>query len=124
MGQTDHRRPVIGGPSGLTKIRLVFLGSCKRDVPKSSRKRAVRMPSAGADNPKNQFLRMVGPLGRLRDSLSSCGEGAMKFPRRQFLHLAAGAAALPVASRVARAQTYPTRPITMACRFLRAVRPT
>jgi len=48
----------------------------------------------------------------------------MKFPRRQFLHLAAGAAALPVASRVARAQTYPTRPITMACRFLRAVRPT
>src|SRR5438105_1839020 len=31
--------------------------------------------------------------------------------RRQFLHLAAGAAALPVVSRVARAQTYPTRPV-------------
>ena len=41
----------------------------------------------------------------------------MKFPRRQFLHLAAGAAALPVASRVARAQTYPTRPITMIVPF-------
>jgi tripartite-type tricarboxylate transporter receptor subunit TctC len=35
----------------------------------------------------------------------------MKFPRRQFLHLAAGAAALPAASRVAWAQTYPTRPV-------------
>ena len=37
----------------------------------------------------------------------------MKLPRRQFLHLAAGAAALPAVSRVAWAQTYPTRPITM-----------
>jgi tripartite-type tricarboxylate transporter receptor subunit TctC len=33
----------------------------------------------------------------------------MKLRRRQFLHLAAGAAALPVASRIAWAQTYPTR---------------
>jgi tripartite-type tricarboxylate transporter receptor subunit TctC len=37
----------------------------------------------------------------------------MKFRRRQFLYLAAGAAALPVASRTARAQAYPTRPITI-----------
>ena len=35
----------------------------------------------------------------------------MKLPRRQFLHLAAGAAAPPVVSRMARAQTYPTRPV-------------
>jgi tripartite-type tricarboxylate transporter receptor subunit TctC len=35
----------------------------------------------------------------------------MKIPRRQFLHLAAGAAALPAVSRVARAQTYPARPV-------------
>jgi tripartite-type tricarboxylate transporter receptor subunit TctC len=43
----------------------------------------------------------------------------MKLPhRRQFLHLAAGAAALPAASRVARAQAYPTRPITMIVPFL------
>jgi len=35
----------------------------------------------------------------------------MNLPRRQFLHLAAGAAALPAASRVARAQAYPTRPV-------------
>jgi tripartite-type tricarboxylate transporter receptor subunit TctC len=37
----------------------------------------------------------------------------MKLPRRSFLHLAAGAAALPAVSRLAWAQTYPTRPITM-----------
>src|SRR5580700_11083972 len=35
----------------------------------------------------------------------------MKLPRRRFLHLAAGAAALPAAARVAWAQTYPTRPV-------------
>ena len=35
----------------------------------------------------------------------------MKLPRRQFLHLAAGAAALPTLSRVARGQAYPTRPV-------------
>jgi len=35
----------------------------------------------------------------------------MKFPRRQFLHLAAAAAALPALSRIARAQAYPTRPV-------------
>jgi len=35
----------------------------------------------------------------------------MKLPRRHFLHLAAGAAALPVISRIAWAQTYPARPV-------------
>ncbi len=35
----------------------------------------------------------------------------MKFPRRQFLHLAAGAAALPALARAASAQSYPTRPV-------------
>ena len=41
----------------------------------------------------------------------------MKFPRRQFLHLAAGAAALPVVSRSARAQAYPTRPVRVIVGF-------
>src|ERR1700730_9228633 len=35
----------------------------------------------------------------------------MKLPRRTFLHLAVGAAALPAVSRIAQAQTYPTRPV-------------
>jgi tripartite-type tricarboxylate transporter receptor subunit TctC len=41
----------------------------------------------------------------------------MKVPRRTLLRLAAGAAALPAASRIARAQTYPTRPITVIVPF-------
>ena len=35
----------------------------------------------------------------------------MKLPRRRFLHVAAGAAALPAVSRITWAQTYPTRPV-------------
>ena len=35
------------------------------------------------------------------------------FPRRRFLQLAASAAALPTISSIARAQTYPSRPITI-----------
>jgi tripartite-type tricarboxylate transporter receptor subunit TctC len=41
----------------------------------------------------------------------------MKVPRRTFLHLAAGAAALPTASRIARAQAYPTRPVRIIVGF-------
>ena len=37
----------------------------------------------------------------------------MKLPRRQFLYLAAAAAAVPAVSRIARAQAYPTRPVRM-----------
>jgi tripartite-type tricarboxylate transporter receptor subunit TctC len=41
----------------------------------------------------------------------------MKFPRRRFLHLAAGAAVLPAVSRIARAQTYPIRPVRIVSPF-------
>jgi tripartite-type tricarboxylate transporter receptor subunit TctC len=42
----------------------------------------------------------------------------MKLPhRRQFLHLAAGAVAIPAVSRIAEAQSYPTRPITIIVPF-------
>jgi len=41
----------------------------------------------------------------------------MKLPRRKFLHLAAGAAAFPAASRIARADTYPTRPVRIIVGF-------
>jgi len=47
------------------------------------------------------------------------GEGGFqtKLPRRNFLHLAAGAAALPAVSRLARAQDYPTRPVRIVVGF-------
>ena len=41
----------------------------------------------------------------------------MKLPRRKFLHLTAGAAALPAVSRIAWAQTYPTRPVRLIVPF-------
>ena len=41
----------------------------------------------------------------------------MTIQRRRFLHLAAGAAALPLTSRIAAAQAYPTRPITLIVPF-------
>jgi len=42
----------------------------------------------------------------------------MNLRRRQFLHLAVSAGALPAVSRIAKAQTYPTRPITMIVPFV------
>src|SRR5215470_2802147 len=41
----------------------------------------------------------------------------MKFPRRKFLHLVAGAGALPAVSRIAQAQAYPTRPVRWIVSF-------
>src|SRR5499427_8803961 len=41
----------------------------------------------------------------------------MKLPRRTFLHLAASAAALPAVSRIASAQTYPSRPVRLLVGF-------
>jgi tripartite-type tricarboxylate transporter receptor subunit TctC len=41
----------------------------------------------------------------------------MQLPRRRFLHLAAGAAALPVLPRIARAETYPSRPVRVIVPF-------
>ena len=45
----------------------------------------------------------------------------MKLPRRNFLHLAAGAAALPALPRIAWAQTYPTRPVRLVVPFANVV---
>jgi tripartite-type tricarboxylate transporter receptor subunit TctC len=41
----------------------------------------------------------------------------MNLSRRQLLHLAAGAAALPAVSRIAKAQTYPSRPVRIVVGF-------
>jgi tripartite-type tricarboxylate transporter receptor subunit TctC len=46
-----------------------------------------------------------------------CQGSLMKLPRRQFLHLAAGAAALPAVSRIASAQAYPSRPVRIMVGF-------
>src|SRR5215468_5557340 len=50
-------------------------------------------------------LLLVGKGAQVR------GASPVKLPRRQFLHLAAGAASLTAVSRIAWAQNYPTRPV-------------
>src|SRR5262245_65475452 len=50
-------------------------------------------------------------------TVSTIGRDRMKLPRRQFLHLAAGAAALPAVSRFASAQGYPSRPVRIIVGF-------
>jgi tripartite-type tricarboxylate transporter receptor subunit TctC len=57
-------------------------------------------------------VRPCGQQSPLAASASVFGRTAIKRPhRRQFLHLAAGVAALPAASRIAWAQGYPSRPV-------------
>ena len=47
----------------------------------------------------------------------------MKLPRRNFLHLAAGAAALPAVSRIAKAQAYPSRPVRIVVPYPAGIAP-
>src|SRR5262249_51496681 len=56
--------------------------------------------------------------GRAAEVIECC-EGSLKrnLPRRNFLHLAAAAGALPALSRIAFAQAYPARPVTIVVPF-------
>jgi hypothetical protein len=58
------------------------------------------------------------------DRFGVAREHSMKLRRRQFLHLGAGAATLLTVSRAARAQAYPTRPITIVVPLARGDHPT
>src|SRR5215467_5834078 len=69
------------------------------------------MPSAGSHRTSANVYLCRLPCGAAGAPHASSGEAAMKVLRRQFLHLAAAAAALPALSRVARAQSYPTRQV-------------
>jgi tripartite-type tricarboxylate transporter receptor subunit TctC len=57
------------------------------------------------------------PVGAALPHRRPSREKAAEFARRRFLHLAAATAALPAATRLAWAQAYPTRPITMIVPF-------
>jgi tripartite-type tricarboxylate transporter receptor subunit TctC len=68
------------------------------------------MPSAGEHSKcRSEIAPRWWP--RIIVRLHSWEGNTMKLPRRQFLHLAGGAASLSVASRIANAQAYPTRPL-------------
>src|SRR5262249_25273513 len=61
-------------------------------------------------SPMKNRKREICTSGSVRDE---GGQPPHLLGRRQFLHLAAGAAALPAVSHIARAQTYPTRPVRL-----------
>src|SRR6266536_3278316 len=65
-------------------------------------------------SPMKNRKREICTSGSVRDE---DGQPPHLLGRRNFLHLAAGAAALPAVSRIARAQDYPTRPVRLIVPF-------
>src|SRR5437588_12968997 len=83
------------------------------------------LPSAGASNcpsihhhergsPMKNRKREICTSGSVRDE---AGQPPHLLDRRTFLHLAAGTVALPVASRIARAQAFPSRTVRILAGF-------
>src|SRR5262249_10258744 len=72
-----------------------------------SRRRGGKTMKRSTDS----ILLLVGKGAQVR------GASPVKLLRRKFLHLAAGAAALPAVSRIAQAQTYPSRPVRILVGF-------
>src|SRR6516162_9226579 len=95
----------------------------KADIPRCGKKPHHSITSSALAS----YARMAAP--RLRSGTgwggpnviehrdSDCRRRAMKLPRRKFLHLAAGTAALSALSRVASALDYPTRPVHLLVGF-------
>jgi tripartite-type tricarboxylate transporter receptor subunit TctC len=91
----------FGGPAAYVRI-----------YPKSGRKFEPEAPVAICPLPDSHWQTSRTVCSALILCPSKAIFGAiMKLPRRTFLHLAAGAAAVPTVSRMAWAQTYPTRPL-------------
>src|SRR5215472_4750591 len=79
-----------------------------RFTPKSRhrrRRRACPLCAKSRHSGHCWILLLMGKGAQVR------GASPVKLPRRQFLHLAVGAASLTAVSRIAWAQSYPTRPV-------------
>src|SRR6516225_6238411 len=111
----------------LRSLRHLRIPPCARGLPTWGRRffpasSRCRRRSAPFTRPK---LRSGGRSSRPRISrenksgsrLAFQGSNMMKLPRRNLLHLAAGAAALTAVSRIAEAQAYPTRPVRFLVPF-------
>src|SRR5262249_11093312 len=110
--RADHRADCPGGTHGARGTGLPAEVDRFR-LRSQSRHNAREIPSS----PRSRccFLDASSGGSRVEDLLSAairmCQGGLMKLPRRRFLDLVAGAAALPAVSRIAKAQAYPTRPV-------------
>src|SRR5690349_17254097 len=70
------------------------------------------MPVVAGENRMRRFRQSDRDLAR-----ATTQGKLMKLIRRKFLHLAAGAAALPFAPHIARAQAYPSQPVRLIIGF-------
>src|SRR5262245_16934786 len=86
-----------------------------RAVPQGVRGEDLARPSAAA----GAADRRLAPVARARAVIACNGEGRinMRRPRRKFLRLAAGVAALLAVPRFAQAQAYPSRPVRIVVGF-------
>src|SRR5262245_47721360 len=96
-----------------------------QDIPRASSRRPKRSPRNKRPRSRNGGRSSRPRTSRRKTSRRNkplrrqyfLGSDAVKLPRRTFLHLAAGAAALPALSRVATAQSYPARPVRLVVGF-------
>jgi tripartite-type tricarboxylate transporter receptor subunit TctC len=106
-------------------ISTIASGSLRRGAEDALGRRRDRPPTAGKHSEKSINIRLpmlrdaqVLTSGRVNSIAPTKRDLVMKRPhRRQFLHLAAGAAALPVVSQAARAQAYPSRAVRIIVGF-------
>src|SRR5262249_7690588 len=100
---------------------LWLMQPCGSDLPikastfrRASSRRRKRLPRNKRPRSKNGGRSSRPQISRANKSgsrLAFQGSNMMKLPRRNFLHLAAGAATLSAATRLATALDYPTRPV-------------
>src|ERR1700731_4633461 len=92
-------------------------------MPTRRESKAAMLPSAGDPFLRNPhrfstaFRAAEGAQAHRAGSWRKISEDVMRLPRRRFLQLAGGAAALPTLPRIARAQAYPTRPVHFIVSF-------
>jgi hypothetical protein len=98
-----HRISVLLSPAFMSEMAAIPTEFC---APQRKSLSATSGLYAGDKGPRGGCNTLVGWCRK-----NDFREGTMKLPRRKFLHLATGAAALPTISCVAKAQDYPARPV-------------
>src|SRR5215831_16661002 len=94
--------------------RLTPIPTCSRTRARLVIQRRAIPEDRGRYRQMDGFVQVGRRQGGMKRRIAGISERqAMKLPRRKFLHLAAGAAALPTVSRFAWAQTYPARPVRL-----------
>src|SRR5262249_18202619 len=106
MQRLSMRSPTLACNSGLSSSDRTYLRARSRRRKRCAPSTRPRLRSGGLSSRRRTS-------GRNKADLSSAQRSKMKLTRRIVLHLAAAVAALPAVSRAAKAQAYPSRPVTL-----------